>query len=287
MTSSGARLRARLGKPGVLIVPGAYDALSARLATAAGAEAVYMTGFGVAGSLLGVPDIGLVTATEMADRVRALAEAAGTVPLIADGDNGHGGPHNAARLTRLYEAAGAACIQIEDQVLPKRCGHLAGKEIVPLADAVARIKAVVGARTSPDFLVMARTDARAVAGLDEALRRGEAFLAAGADILFVEAPQTEAELAQVARAFAGVPLVANMVEGGRTPALDAAALGDLGYRIALYPVTALLSVAATLQQVYGTLLATGHSPTTIPRLDFAAYNQMIGLDTLLRDDAAD
>ena len=189
MMSPGARLRARLGKPGLLIVPGAYDALSARLATAAGAEAVYMTGFGVAGSLLGVPDIGLVTATEMADRVRALAEAAGPAPLIADGDNGHGGPHNAARLTRLYEAAGAACIQIEDQVLPKRCGHLAGKEIVPLADAVARVKAVVGARTSPDFLVMARTDARAMAGLDEALRRGEAFLAAGADILFVEAPR--------------------------------------------------------------------------------------------------
>jgi len=279
--SPGARLRARLGKPGLLIVPGAYDALSARLATAAGAEAVYMTGFGVAGSLLGVPDIGLVTATEMADRVRALAEAAGLAPLIADGDNGHGGPHNAARLTRLYEAAGAACIQIEDQVLPKRCGHLAGKEIVPLADAVARVKAVVGARTSPDFLVMARTDARAMAGLDEALRRGEAFLAAGADILFVEAPQTEAELAQVARAFAGVPLVANMVEGGRTPSLDAAALGDLGYRIALYPVTALLSVAATLQQVYGELLAKGHSPTSIPRMDFTTYNQMIGLDSLI------
>jgi 2-methylisocitrate lyase-like PEP mutase family enzyme len=284
MMSPGARLRARLGKPGLLIVPGAYDALSARLATAAGAEAVYMTGFGVAGSLLGVPDIGLVTATEMADRVRALAEAAGPAPLIADGDNGHGGPHNAARLTRLYEAAGAACIQIEDQVLPKRCGHLAGKEIVPLADAVARVKAVVAARTTPDFLVMARTDARAVAGMDEALRRGEAYLAAGADILFVEAPQTEAELAQVARTFAGVPLVANMVEGGRTPALDATALGELGYRIALYPVTALLSVAATLQQVYGTLLATGHSPTNIPRMDFAAYNHMIGLDALLASD---
>lgn len=284
MTQPGARLRARLAAPGILLVPGAYDALSARLATAAGAEVVYMTGFGVAGSLLGVPDIGLVTATEMADRVRALVEAAGNAPLIADGDNGHGGPHNAARLTRLYEAAGAACIQIEDQVLPKRCGHLAGKEIVPLADAVARVKAVVAARTTPDFLVMARTDARAVAGMDEALRRGEAYLAAGADILFVEAPQTEAELAQVARTFAGVPLVANMVEGGRTPALDATALGELGYRIALYPVTALLSVAATLQQVYGTLLATGHSPTTIPRMDFATYNHMIGLDALLASD---
>jgi 2-methylisocitrate lyase-like PEP mutase family enzyme len=285
--TAGAALRACLARPGILVAPGAYDALSARLAAAAGAEAVYMTGFGVAGSLLGAPDIGLVSATEMADRVRALAEAAGPVPLIADGDNGHGGPRNAARLVRLYEGAGAACIQIEDQVFPKRCGHLAGKEIVPLAEAVARLKAAAGARSGPDFLVMARTDARAVAGLDEALRRGEAFLRAGADILFVEAPESVDEMERVARTFAGVPLVANMVEGGRSPDLDARALAEIGFKIALFPVTALLSVAATLETVYRGLLADGRAPADVPRLGFSDYNRAVGLDALLALDAED
>ena len=219
----GAKLKARLEK-GVLVAPGAYDALSARLAMQAGAEAVYMTGFGVAGSLLGVPDIGIVSATEMIERVRALSRAASPVPLIADGDNGHGGIANVERLVVAYEQAGAAAIQLEDQVLPKRCGHMEGKEVVPLEEGAAKIRAAAAARASRDFQIIARTDARSVNGLDDALRRAEAYLKAGADLLFVEAPQNENELRAVAERFAGTPLVANMVEDGKTPGMSAVQL---------------------------------------------------------------
>lgn len=276
----GRRLRERLARPSILIAPGAYDGLSARLALQAGAEAVYMTGFGVAGSLLGVPDIGLVTATEMADRVRALAEAAGPAPLIADGDNGHGGPLNAARLTRLYEQAGAACIQLEDQVLPKRCGHMAGKAVVPVAEARARIRAAVDSRRDPDFCVMARTDALATDGLDEALRRADAYLAAGADLLFVEAPRSPDDLAAIAARFPGVPLVANMVEDGATPLRDARALEEIGFALVILPVSALLVAAGALRDAYGALVGSGQLPAGTRRLGFADYNETLGLSAL-------
>lgn len=279
--TAGVRLRALLARPQILVAPGAFDGISARFAAQAGAEAVYMTGFGVAGSLLGVPDIGLVSATEMADRVRALAEAAGPAPLIADGDNGHGGALNAARLTRLYEGAGAACIQLEDQVLPKRCGHMEGKEIVAKGEAVARIRAAVDARHDPGFCIMARTDARAVAGLDEALRRAEAYLAAGADLLFVEAPQSLEEMRAVAARFPGVPLVANMVEDGKTPYLDAATLQDTGFRLAIFPVSALLVAARAVQEAYAALLGAGRLPAGAARLSFGGYNEAMGLPELL------
>ncbi|HWA92573.1 MAG TPA: isocitrate lyase/PEP mutase family protein [Rhizomicrobium sp.] len=261
-----------------VVVPGAYDALSARLAARAGACAVYMTGFGVAGAAFAVPDIGLVTATEMIERVRALARAATPVPLIADGDNGHGGPLNAARLTVAYEQAGAACIQLEDQVSPKRCGHMEGKEVVPLSEAAAKIRAAAGARSTPSFKIMARTDARATHGLDEALRRGEAFLKAGADILFIEAPRDEDELATVARNFGGVPLVANLVEDGKTPMLSPKVLEEMGYAIALYPISALLGAARRLEDIYAALLdgrATGE------RMSFESYNAVVRLPEFL------
>ncbi len=274
--SPGARLKARLEK-GVLVAPGAYDALSARLAAQAGAEAVYMTGFGVAGSLLGAPDIGLVTATEMVDRVRALSHAASPVPLIADGDNGHGGVANVERLVAAYEQAGAACIQLEDQVLPKRCGHMEGKEVVPVEEGAAKIRAAAGARASRDFLIMARTDARSVAGLDDALRRAEAYLKAGADLLFVEAPQSQNEMRTVAERFAGMPLVANMVEDGKTPPMSAAQLGAMGYRLVLYPISALLTVAKTLEATYAALVEGHGLPDGTPRLKFAEYNARVGL----------
>lgn len=273
--TSGARLKARLEK-GVLVAPGAYDALSARIAAQAGAEAVYMTGFGVAGSLLGVPDIGLVTASEMIERVRAVAAAASPVPLIADGDNGHGGVLNVERLVREYERAGAACIQLEDQVLPKRCGHMDGKEVVPLDEGAAKIKAAAAARSSRDFLIIARTDARSVLGIDEALRRADAYLKAGADLLFVEAPQSEAELRAVAERFKGVPLVANMVEDGKTPFLTASVLGQMGYRLVLFPISALLAAARTAQRVYANILAKGTN-TTADRLSFDDYCDVVGL----------
>ncbi len=271
----GSGLKARLEK-GVLVAPGAYDALSARIAAQAGAEAVYMTGFGVAGSLLGVPDIGLVTATEMTDRVRALSAAASPVPLIADGDNGHGGVLNVERLVHEYERAGAACIQLEDQVLPKRCGHMDGKEVVPLDEGAAKIKAATAARTSRDFLIIARTDARSVAGLDEALRRADAYLKAGADLLFVEAPQSESELRAIAERFKGVPLVANMVEDGKTPLLAASVLGQMGYRLILFPISTLLATARTAQRVYADILSRGMNAAG-ERLSFDDYCDVVGL----------
>ena len=264
-----------LGQPGLLLLPGAYDALSARIAVKAGAKAVYMTGFGVAGSAYGLPDIGLLGPDEMAGRVRAIADAITPVPLIADGDNGFGGPTNVARLVRAYEQAGAQCIQLEDQVSPKRCGHMEGKEVVPTSDACARIRAAVSARGTRAFKIIARTDARQPLGLDEALRRGEQFLAAGADILFVEAPQSEAELRRVAEEFRGVPLVANLVEGGKTPLLSPQALGELGFKIALYPVTALLTVTESLEATYRALLTGGPLPS---HASFARYNEIVGLE---------
>lgn len=277
----GARLRARLAQ-GAVVAPGAYDALTARVAVQSGAGAVYMTGFGVAGSLLGVPDIGIVSATEMIERVRALGAAAAPVPLIADGDNGHGGTANVERLVRAYEQAGAACIQLEDQVLPKRCGHMDGKEVVPLDEGVAKIRAAVRARTDGDFLIIARTDARAVLGLDEALRRADAYLSAGADLLFIEAPQSETELRAIAERFKGATLVANMVEDGKTPVRSAAELGAIGYRLILYPISALLAATRTAQRVYGAIVANGEPDPTIERVTFGAYNEIVGLSAHLK-----
>lgn len=282
---TGKSLHTLLEAPGVIMAPGAYDALSARIAAQAGAQAVYMTGFGLAGAHLGVPDVGLMTASEMAERAAALCEAAAPVPVIADGDNGHGGPLNAARLTRAYERAGVQCIQLEDQVFPKRCGHMEGKEIVPLGEAVARIRAAVDARKDPAFKIMARTDARATDGFDEALRRADAYLAAGADILFIEAPATLDELDSIARRFKGVPLTANMVEDGKTPYLDTTTLGELGYKIVLFPVSALLVAAKTLQSVY-TQLADGKGLSAgTQRLLFQEYNALVGLPELVADAA--
>lgn len=275
-----------LASPGIIIAPGAYDALSARLATQAGASVVYMTGFGVSGAGFGLPDIGLVSAAEMVERVRVIVASAAPVPLIADGDNGHGGPLNAARLTRAYEQAGAACIQIEDQVFPKRCGHMEGKEVIAIEEAAAKIRAAADARASAAFKIMARTDARATHDLDEALRRGEAFLRAGADILFIEAPRDEAEMRKVAETFKGVPLVANIVEDGKTPYLGAKALEELGFKIALFPVSALLAVTARLQAVYDTLVKGEGLPASEPRVTFQRYNELIGLGDMLADAAA-
>jgi 2-methylisocitrate lyase-like PEP mutase family enzyme len=263
-----------LAQKDALVLPGAYDALSARIAVRAGAAAVYMTGFGVVGSAFGVPDIGLIGPDQMAERARALGAAIAPVPLVADGDNGHGGPTNVARLVRAYEQAGVACIQLEDQVSPKRCGHMDGKEVVSRGDAVAKIRAAAKARSTKAFKIMARTDARATDGLDEALARGDAFLKAGADILFVEAPRSEDELRAVAERFKGVPLVANLVEDGKTPMLPRAELEKMGYRILLYPVTALLAVTHTLESTFAKLLA-GESITA--RATFQHYNDVVGL----------
>src|SRR5437868_630677 len=254
-----------------VILPGVYDALSARIAARAGAQALYMTGFGIAGAGFGVPDIGLVSAAEMVERVTVLTAAAGGTPLIADGDNGHGGPLNAAKLARAYERAGAACIQLEDQVFPKRCGHMEDKEIVSRQEAAQKIRAAADARDSASFKIIARTDARATHGLDEALARGEAFLKAGADILFIEAPRSEDEMRKVAENFKGVPLLANIVEDGKTPLLSPKELEALGYKIILYPISSLLAVTRRLEEAYDLLLAGRRTELDAARSSFGHY----------------
>ena len=280
-------LQQLLEKEQMVMAPGAYDALSAKLAAQAGFKAVYMSGFGVAGSTLGVPDIGLMSATEMADRARALADAVAPLPLIADADNGHGGVLNVARMVRLYEQAKVQCIQLEDQVFPKRCGHMASKEVIDRTEAVAKIKTAVATRSSDDFLIMARTDARAVIDMDEALARGNAFLEAGADLLFIEAPQSLEELRRIAETFKGAKLVANMVEDGKTPYLTVAELKAMGFALAIYPVSSLLVVSYHLQQTFQHMHAMGRLPDSETRLRFGEYNSLIGLDELMPSAVAD
>jgi len=270
-----------LASPQATIVPGVYDALSARVAARAGAKLLYLTGFGVAGAGFGVPDIGLVSASQMIERVGVIAAATAPVPLIADGDNGHGGPLNAAELTRAYERAGAAAIQLEDQVLPKRCGHMENKEVVSRGDAAQKIRAAADARASKDFKIIARTDARATHGLDEALKRGETFLSAGADILFIEAPQSQEELGRVAEAFRGVPLVANIVEDGKTPLLTPKEFGTLGFKILLYPISALLAVTRRLETAYEDLLKGERKDLDTNRATFDHYNMIMKLPEFL------
>jgi 2-methylisocitrate lyase-like PEP mutase family enzyme len=236
-----------------------------------------MSGFAVAGSLLAKPDIGLVTASEMIERAGQIVSSAGDSAVIADGDNGYGGEHNVARLVSAYEQAGVQAIQLEDQVSPKRCGHMENKQVVELDEAVAKISMAIKTRASDHFLVVARTDSRATHGLKEALRRGEAFLKAGADILFIEAPQSIEEMTTIKNEFPDVVLVANMVEGGKTPELGVNDLADLGFQIVLRPVTALLSVSKALQQCYSALAETGKARQANELITFDAYNELTGL----------
>ncbi len=229
-----ARLRGLLAGPSLLLAPGAFDCVGARLVEAAGFPALYVTGAGISMSALGAPDVGALSFGEILDRVRRICDVV-SIPVIADGDTGFGGPLNVIRTVREFERAGVSAIQIEDQEWPKKCGHEPGRVIAPVETMVMRIRAAVEARRDPDFVVIARTDARAGEGLDAAVNRARAYRDAGADVIFVESPQSEVELAAIGRAFAGVPLLANMVEGGRTPILPAARLQELGFRLAIYP----------------------------------------------------
>lgn len=251
------KLSARIKQPGLISAPGVFDMISARIADGMGFDALYMTGFGVVASYLGLPDAGLASYTEMVGRVQQIAGGTKTA-VIADGDTGYGGLLNVDFTVRGYEAAGAQAIQIEDQEFPKKCGHTPGRRVVPLADAVNRIKVAAEARSSRDFLVIARTDARTSLGLDEALRRGEAFLKAGADILFIESPESEEEMARIGRTF-DVPLLANMVEGGRTPVLGKDELERLGFKIAIFPTSGFLAAGAAMRSVYQEIRSAGSS----------------------------
>ncbi|MDN5346929.1 MAG: methylisocitrate lyase [Clostridia bacterium] len=234
------RFRELLAQEGIIVLPGAFDAFSARLIQQKGFPAVYMSGSGTAAALLGLPDVGLITMTEMVFNARAIARAV-EIPVICDADTGYGNALNVVRCVQEFEQAGVAGIQIEDQVFPKKCGHMEGKQVITKEEMVRKIKAALEARKDPNFVIIARTDARSVLGLGEAISRCQAYLEAGADIIFPEALQSREELALVAREVPG-PLVANMTEGGKTPLLTAAELAAMGYKIALFP-SATLRVA--------------------------------------------
>ena len=267
----------RLRNGDYLTVPGVFDLVSARIADRMGFPALYMTGYGVVASSFGLPDAGLASYTEMVDRVKTIA--AGTLtPLIADGDTGYGGLLNVQRTVRGYEQAGAVAIQLEDQKIPKKCGHTPNRRVIPVDDMVAKIRVAVAARESENFLVIARTDARTQYGLAEAIGRGQAFAKAGADVVFVEAPESVDEMIEICREIDG-PLMANMVNGGKTPLLSAEKLKDLGYQIVIFPGTALLAAGSAVQSVYQHLKATGSSrglPT--PLYDFEEFSRLMGFE---------
>ncbi|MBV1934146.1 MAG: isocitrate lyase/PEP mutase family protein [Parvibaculaceae bacterium] len=267
------KLKADLSSGKFVVAPGIYDGLSARIADQSGFDALYMTGYGVSASLLGKPDAGYLTATHMADRVRTFCSIIKT-PLIADADTGFGGLVNVQDAVRGYEHGGASAIQLEDQQFPKKCGHTKNRSVIDIDEAATKIKVAVETRDSSDFLVIARTDARSSLGLDEALKRGERFLEAGADILFIESPQSEEELYQIGQRFKGTWLLANMVEGGHTPLLPSTELTSMGFNIAIHPVMASQAIAQTLTDVYGQFAATENHD--VSQMTFETLTETVG-----------
>jgi carboxyvinyl-carboxyphosphonate phosphorylmutase len=270
-------LRERLGRARLLLAPGAWDPLSARVVEEAGFEAVYVTGSGVSVGHLGLPDIGLATMTEMVDQIGRIT-AAIDIPVIADADTGYGNALNVRRTVRAYEGAGVAALHLEDQEFPKRCGHLEGKRVIPTETMVARIRAACEARRDPDLVIIARTDARAVLGLEEALARARAYRAAGADVLFVEAPVGEAEVETVARTLAGTALLLNLGGGGKTPMLPARRLEALGFRIAIYPGDLQKAAIRAMRDVAGALAREGTTVGMAERMvSFEERFELVGL----------
>ncbi|VTU19442.1 isocitrate lyase/PEP mutase family protein [Variovorax sp. PBL-E5] len=279
---SNTTLKARLARADIVLAPGIYDALSALIAEQAGFEALYLSGASIAYTRLGRSDVGLTTFSEVADTLARITERV-TVPVVVDADTGFGNALNTQRTVRGFERAGAAMIQIEDQGFPKRCGHLDGKTVVPAREMVGKLKAALDARSSAETLILARTDAVAVEGLEAALDRAEAYLAAGVDALFIEALRSPAQMDAACRRFGQrVPLLVNMVEGGKTPIQDADALQAHGFRIAIFPGGTARAVAHTLQGYYASLHA---QRTTQPwrdrMLDFDGLNDVIGTPALM------
>jgi 2,3-dimethylmalate lyase len=270
----------RLSRPEILIAPGVFEMVSLRLADRFGFDALYMTGYGTVASYLGLPDAGLASYADMLNRVTAMAGMAKT-PLVADGDTGYGGLLNMRHTIRGYEQAGAVAIQLEDQEFPKKCGHTPGRRVIPTQDMVRKIQVAVDSRTDANFQIIARTDARTTLGLDEALRRGEAYAKAGADILFIESPETEDEMRRIGQfgKDQGKPLIANMVEKGRTPVLSKEALQAIGYQMAIFPVTALLASVQAMAQVYQQFKDVGSSAgSEVPLYDFAELSNLMGFE---------
>lgn len=280
MSSSGGStarlLRERLAEPQILVVPGASDAITARVIEEAGLPAVYVTGAGFANASFAIPDVGLVSVSEVVAHVERIADAV-RIPVIADADTGYGGVLNVYRTVRRLERAGAAAIQLEDQVAPKRCGHFDGQTVVPSQEMLDRLAAALDARVDEDVLIIARTDARASEGFQEAIERAHRYAEAGADMLFIEALRTRSELADAVRPFA-VPLIANMVEGGKTPLLSAAELDGLGYRMALFANTALRTAVRSVQRAMALLQRDGMTQALVPdMLTWDERQRLVGL----------
>ena len=280
------RLRKLVEAEEILILPGAYDALSAKLVQAAGFQAVYLTGYGQSASKLGEPDVGLMCMSEMAERTRDIAMAV-DIPVACDADTGFGGPVNVIRTVREYERAGAAAIQLEDQTMPKKCGHMLGRQVVPAEEMAEKIRAAAAARGDPDFLIIARTDARTEHGIDEAIRRGRLYEEAGADIIFIESLETVDEMKRVNREIRK-PTIANMVEGGRTPFLPARELQEIGYSAVIFPITTLYAAAKAVYDVLADLRENGTSAGSSDRmLCFREFNELIGLPAVRKIESGD
>ena len=276
-TERRAQLRARIRRGKLTVAPGVFEMISAKIADTMGFDALYMTGYGTVASYLGLPDAGLASYTDMVNRVAQFASITST-PMICDGDTGYGGLLNVMHTVRGYEAAGACAIQLEDQQFPKKCGHMLGRKVVSADEMAAKIRVAVETRSDPNFLIIARTDARTTLGLDEAMRRAEVYARAGADLLFIESPESEDEMRKLGKAF-DLPLVANMVDGGRTPVLTAAELADIGYSLAIFPASAFLAAGAAMRSVYEKLRADGSTAgMTQPLYPFPEFSQMMGFD---------
>jgi 2-methylisocitrate lyase-like PEP mutase family enzyme len=281
MKTQPDKLLARLTRKPIVVAPGVYDAFTALVAEQAAFRTLYVSGAAIAYTRLGRSDIGLVSMSEVADVIGTIRDRV-AADLIVDADTGYGNALNVARTVRLFERAGANAIQIEDQSFPKRCGHLDEKRLVPAAEMVGKIKAALDARQSRDTVVIARTDAVGVEGFDKAIERAILYREAGADVLFVEAPKTHAELKRIAPALGGVPLMANMVEGGKTPLLTAAELEALGFALVIFPGGIVRALAHMASEYYGSLAAHGTSePFRNRMLDFTGLNDLIGTPELL------
>lgn len=268
------RLKAALAAKQFILAPGIFDMISARVADGLGFPALYATGFGTVASHLGVPDAGIATYTDMITRMERFARSCRT-PVIADADTGYGGLLNVRHTVMGYEAAGIAAIQLEDQEVPKKCGHTPGRRVIPLRDMCLKIEVAAEARRDPDFLIIARTDARTTLGLDEAIARGQAYARAGADVIFIESPETEDEMARIGQEI-DAPLLANMVEGGRTPILNAKRLAAMGYDIAIYPAVGFLAVAAAAERAFTHLREHGDS-NALPVQESYGFGRMCEL----------
>lgn len=274
-------LRSRLMGDSLVVAPGIFDMISLRMAVAAGAETVYMTGYGTVASHLGLPDAGIASYRDMVNRVEIFGSYCreNRVALVADGDTGYGGFINVAHTVRGYEAAGASAIQLEDQTFPKKCGHVEGRQVIPADEMATKIRVAADSRRSDSFLIIARTDSRTNHGLDEAISRMQQYSDAGADILFIESPETREELVQIGAAFSK-PVLVNLVEGGRTPVLGHDDLAGMGFSMAIYPATGFLAAAQALDRVYARLLVGGKAGSDAELYDFETFTKLMGFEEI-------